>query len=45
MNMDIRVDRFLKNGIPTTMSLSYAHNQVIDIDEKNFKVVLKNPIF
>ena len=35
----------LKNGIPTTMSLSYAHNQVIDIDVKNFKVGVKKSDF
>ena len=35
----------LKNGIPTNMSLSYAHNQVIDIDVKNFKVGVKKSDF
>ena len=35
----------LKNGIPITMSLSYAHNQVIDIDVKNFKVGVKKSDF
>ena len=35
----------LKNGIPITMSLSYAYNQVIDINVKNFKVGVKKSDF